>query len=638
MAERAEPTTDAGGKRRKLTGIYRTVIFGVAILMSVFQLYYSTFGIINTMAFRSGHLMFAMVLIFGVYPFRKKSPHHRVTVPDVVLSALALTVGIYIIDQWRDIVLRMGDPTRFDIILGIVATLLTLEIARRTTGFALASVATGFLLYAYFGPYFPGELSHVGFPLERLVSQLYTSTEGIYGMPLGVMTNYVFLFILFATFLHKTGAGDFFIRLAYGLTGRFRGGPAKTAIVASGMMGTISGSATANVVTTGAFTIPLMKRLGYKPETAGGIEVASSVGGQLMPPIMGAGAFIMAEWTGTPYIKIISMAAIPAVMYYFSVGFYTHIIACKLGMKPLPKDELPKIWPILKDGFHFLIPLFVLIAALVHGYTPMMSAIYAIVTMVGSSYLRKKTRMSLRAILDALGTGAINAVLVSASLTCAGIIMCVIGLTGIGLKFSAIVLKVSGGNIGVALFLVALASLFLGMELPITAAYIMCAVLAVPALKTLGIPLLTAHMIVFWFSMDSTVTPPVCISAYAAAGIAGGHPMKTGLSAWKMAKGLYIIPVLMAYTKLLTGNIVEILTVAIPALLGILSFNIVWEGFFMRKTYLFERCMLLCAMALLFYAHIYSYISGMAIFAAIVLTQRFMGREKAFEGVSVTTR
>lgn len=632
-AEQAE----VGGKRRRLTGAHGRIVFAIAILMSVFQLYYSTFGIINTMTFRSGHLMFAMVLIFAVYPSRKGSPGDRMTLFDILLSGLALVVGFYIMSEWTEIVLRQGSPTRFDIYFGIIATLLTLEIARRTTGWPLALVAAGFLVYAYFGPYFPGELSHVGFPSERLVSQLYTTTEGIYGLPLGVMTNYVFLFILFATFLHKSGAGDFFIRLAYAVTGRFRGGPAKTAIVASGMMGTISGSATANVVTTGAFTIPLMKRLGYKPETAGGIEVASSVGGQLTPPIMGAGAFIMAEWTGIPYIKIISIAAIPAIMYYFSVGFYAHILACKLGMNPLPKKEIPRAWPIIRRGFHYLIPLFVLIAALLMGYTPMMAAIFAIVTMVGSSYLRRDTRMSIGEILDALGNGAFNAILVSASLTCAGIIMCVIGLTGVGLKFSAIVLKVSGGNLGAALFLVALASLFLGMELPITAAYIMCAVLAVPALKTIGLPLITAHMVVFWFSMDSTITPPVCISAYAASGIAGGHPFKTGIAAWKMAKGLYIIPALMAYTKLLTGTITEVLIVAIPALLGILSFNIVWEGFFIRRTYPLERLVLVFAIGFLFYAHIYSYIIGMVIFGAVMLAQKFIGRERALEGASIPT-
>ena len=629
--------SESVGRRRKLTGAYDKVIFGIAALMSLFQLYYSTFGIINTMTFRSGHLIFAMVLIFGVYPFSKNSPRHRMTVFDIVLSVLALIVGFYIVTEWHDIVSRLGAPTKLDIYLGIVATLLTLEIARRTTGFGLAFVAAAFLFYTYFGPYFPGELAHVGFPLPRLISQLYTTTEGIYGLPLGVMTNYVFLFILFATFLHSSGAGNFFIQLAYAATGRFRGGPAKTAIVASGLMGTISGAATANVVTTGSFTIPLMTKLGYTRETAGGIEVASSVGGQLTPPIMGAGAFIMAEWTGTPYVKIIAIAAIPAIMYYISVAFYSHIIACKIDMKPVPKEDIPKLWPILKQGFHFLIPLVVMISVLIKGYTPMMSAISAIVTMVASSYLKKETRMGVKDIYDALGNGAINAVLVSASLTCAGIIMCAMGLTGIGLKFSAVVLKVSGGNIAVALFLVAFASLFLGMELPITAAYITCAVLAVPALKVIGIPLITAHMIVFWFSMDSTITPPVCISAYAAAGISGGHPLKTGLAAWKMAKGLYIMPVLMAYTKLVDGTLIEVLIVAVPGLLGILCFNIVWEGFFIRRLYLFERIILVVAIALLFYPRIYSYIVGTAIFTFVALNQKLMASKLVVRGGNAET-
>ena len=616
-------------KRRQLNGIYGKIIFGIAILMSLFQIYYSTFGIINTMAFRSGHLIFAMLVIFGVYPSRKRSPRHRITVVDAVLSILALIVGIYIIAEWGDIVLRLGAPTQLDIYFGVIATLLTLEIARRTTGLGLASVAALFLLYTYFGPYFPGELSHVGFPITRLASQLYTTTEGIYGLPLGVMTNYVFLFIIFATFLQRSGAGDFFLEMAYAITGRFRGGPAKTAIVASGMMGTITGSATANVVTTGAFTIPLMMKLGYKRETAGGIEVASSVGGQLTPPIMGAGAFIMAEWTGISYLKIIAMATIPAIMYYLSVAFYAHIIAVRLGMKPLSKEEIPKVLPIIKKGFHFLIPLFVLMTALIMGYTPMMSAIYSIVSMVLSSYFRKETRMGIKDIYGALGDGAINAILVSASLACAGIIMCAIGLTGVGLKFSSIVLKVSGGNIGIALFLVAIASLFLGMELPITAAYIMCAVLAVPALKTIGLPLIVAHMVVFWFSMDSAITPPVCIAAYAASGISGGHPMKTGIAAWKMAKGLYVIPVLMAYTKLLTGNLSEILTVAVPATIALLSINIVWEGYFLRKLYLIERLILACAIVFLLYANIYSYIIGTGIFCIMVIAQKLIRNDDA---------
>ena len=619
---------ESSSKRRQLSGIQGKIITSIAILMAVFQLYYSTFGIINTMAFRAGHLMFAMVLVFALYPSRKKSPHQRMTIFDILLSVLAVVIGVYIVAEWHSMVFRQGDPTQLDILLGIIATLLTLEIGRRTTGWALPSVAAGFLVYSYVGPYLPGDFSHIGFGVDRLTGQLYTSAEGIYGLPLGVMIRYVFLFIILAAFLQKSGAGNFFIQLAYALTGRFRGGPAKTAIIASGIMGTISGSATANVVTTGAFTIPLMKRLGYKPETAGGIEVASSVGGQITPPIMGAGAFIMAEWTGISYLKIISVATIPAIIYYLSIGAYAHIIACKLGMKSLPKEEIPNIWPILKKGFHFLLPIVALIAALIMGFTPMMAAIYSLLIMVASTYLRKDTRMSVKDILDALGTGSINAILVSASLACAGIIMCAIGLTGVGLKFSTIVMKVSGGNMLVGLLLVAIASLFLGMELPITAAYIMCAVLAVPALKTMGIPLLAAHMIVFWFSLDSAITPPVCITAYAASGIAESHPMKTGVAAWKMAKALYIIPVLMAYTKLLTGSIGEILIVAVPATIALILFSAAWEGFLLTRANIFERIVMAFAIVALLYPNMYSYALGMALFITILLMQTFINREQ----------
>jgi TRAP transporter 4TM/12TM fusion protein len=639
MAEQhVEPAeaAESRSKRRKLTGIQGTIIFGAAVLMSIFQLYYSTFGLIDVMAFRSGHLMFAMVLIFALYPARKNSPRHRMSFFDLFLLILALVIGFYIIYTRMDLVYRHGDPIWSDILLGTIATVLTLEIARRTTGWALASVGAGFLLYAYFGPYFPGVFSHVGFPIPRMAGTLYLTTDGIYGIPLGVMTSYVFLFILFASFLHSCGAGDFFIKLAYALTGRFRGGPAKTAIVASGMMGTISGSATANVVTTGAFTIPLMKKTGYTSETAGAIEVAASVGGQLTPPVMGAGAFIMSEWTGIPYLKVIGVAFIPAIMYYLSVGFYAHVIACKRGLKPIPKGETPELWPIIKKGYQFLFPIAVLIVFLIIGFSPMMSAIYAMVTMVGLSYIRKETRMSVKDIYNALGRGAINAVLVSASLACAGIIMCAVGLTGLGLKFSSVVIKASGGHIGLALLFVGIASLFLGMELPITAAYIMCAVLSVPALKAIGIPLLTAHMIVFWFSMDSAVTPPVCVSAYAAAGISGGRPMKTGIQAWKLAKGLYIIPVLMAFTKLLTGSIIEMLIVAIPGTLGLFCFAVIWEGFFIKKMSLFERAILACATGLLFYSHIYSYLLGLVLFTVVVLTQWFTGKKVAAENGSRT--
>jgi TRAP transporter 4TM/12TM fusion protein len=468
----------------------------------------------------------------------------------------------------------------------------------------------------------------VGFDVDRLFGQLYTTTEGIYGLPLGVMVNYVFLFILFAGFLHRSGAGAYFIRLSHAIAGRYKGGPAKTAVVASSMMATITGSSTANVVSTGAFTIPLMKKVGYKAETAGGIEVAASVGGQLTPPIMGAGAFIMAEWTGTPYLDIITMAAIPALIYYLSVGFYVHILATKIGLKPMAKEDIPPFWTTFLEGCHLFVPLVVLMGMLIWGYTPMTSVIYSMGALVVAANLRKSSRMGLKTVYDALQTGAVNAVLVTASLACAGILMCTIGLTGVGLKFSSIVLDFSGGNILLALGLVAFASLFLGMELPITAAYITCAVLAVPALKTLGVPLIAAHMIVFWFSMDSTITPPVCISAYAASGISGGHPLKTGFAAWKMAKALYILPVLFAFTAILTGSITEIILIAIPGCLGIFALTVAWEGFFMRQTMIHERLMMLAAMVLCLYPHAAANWIGVAVFSAVAVSQKLIKKNE----------
>ena len=337
----------------------------------------------------------------------------------------------------------------------------------------------------------------------------------------------------------------------------------------------------------------------------------------------------MSEWTGISYFTIIAVAVVPALSYYLSVFFYVHLLALKIGIEPVPRREIPQVWPVLKRGFHFLVPPIVLVIVLINGYTPMLSAILAMVSMVLTSYLRKDTRMSPHDLLKCLETGARNAVMVTASMTGAGIIMCTVGLTGIGLKFSSLIMSLSGGNILIALFMVALASLFLGMELPITAAYITCAVLAVPALSDLGLPLLVAHMVVFWFSMDSAITPPVCISAYAAAGISGGHPMKTGIGAWKMAKALYVLPVLMVYTKMITGTFLEAIIVAVPAVVGIFCVNVVWEGFFLSKIKPFERVLALIVIPLSLYPNYYSYSAGLVIFALLSVSQVQAFRKEA---------
>jgi len=520
--------------------------FVVGLGMSLFHLYFSTIGLLTTISVRGGHLIFAMVIIFLVYPLYKKR-EYKIKILDIFLAVLAVVSGMYIIILYPQMVYHLGELTFWDKLFGFITIVLTLEVTRRTIGFSLTLIAIIFLIYAVYGPYFPGALGHRGYDFERIVSQMYCCLEGIYGIPLGVMAIYVYLFILFGAFLQKSGATDFFIKMAYALTGHYAGGPAKTAVIASGFMGSVSGSAIANTVTTGSVTIPLMKKVGYRPETAGGIEAAASTGGQLMPPLMGAGAFIMSEYTGIPYITIVKVSVIPAMMYYFTVGLFVHNEAMKLGLKGLSRSELPRIKEVLPKGFHCLIPIALLIVLLVGGYSPTLAASASIGAVLVTSMFRKDTRMSPRDIIEALVMASRSAVPISAACASAGIIVGVVGLTGLGLKFSAMVLSVSGNNIFIALILILLASLVLGMGLPVTASYIMLAVLGAPALNEMGVPLLAAHLIIFWYSQDANVTPPVCLAGYAGAGIAGANPMSTGMAAWKLSKGLYLIPILFAY-------------------------------------------------------------------------------------------
>jgi len=353
------------------------------------------------------------------------------------------------------------------------------------------------------------------------------------------------------------------------------------------LMGSICGSATANVVGTGSFTIPLMKKIGYRPHEAASVETAASLGGIMTPPIMGSCAFLMAEWTGVSYIKIIAIAFLPAFLYYISVSSSVYIMACKLNLKEVPPEEIPSLKQVLKDSY-LLAPIVVIIVALMMGYSPMHAGIWAIVSCILVSYVRKHTWMTPKKILCALEMGARSAILVSAAMACAGIIMGAIGLSGIGLKFSSIILSASGGNVFFAIVLCAIASLFLGMELPVTASYVVLAIIAVPALLKLGIPLLASHMIILWFSQSAAVTPPVCCTAYAAAGVANANPFKTGLTAWRLAKGLYILPFLFAYTPLITGSTGEKLITTFFAIIGLICLTFALERYLFHKLSILE--------------------------------------------------
>jgi TRAP transporter 4TM/12TM fusion protein len=451
---------------------------------------------------------------------------------------------------------------------------------------------------------------------------LYLTTEGIWGLPTGVAATYVFVFVLFGSFLDRTGGGNFFIDLAYSITGRMTGGPAKTSVIASGFMGSVSGSAVANVVTTGSFTIPMMKRIGYRRHVAGAIEAAASTGGQLMPPIMGAGAFLMAEITGTSYLQIIKIAVAPAVLYYLSVLCFVHFEAKREGFKPISAEKLPGFGATLKDGLHFLIPLAVLIYVLMRNYSPMMAGFCAVMSTIAAAMIRQSTRLGVRDILSALEAGAKNAIIVSTACGCAGVVVGCVSLTGLGQKFSSLVVPLSAGVPLLAIVLIGLASLVLGMGLPVTASYIVLVTLAGPALVDLGLPLLVAHMVVFWYSQDANVTPPVSLAAFAGAGIAGASPMRTGFSSWKVAKGLYVIPIVMAYRPLLGNGTAwaVLLTIAFTAF-GLVAFTSAMERFLIRKLSIFEVSIMLAASLAMLWPNYWISAAGLAAFAAIAAIQ-----------------
>ena len=560
-------------KWQKIALITAKLIVAIGVILSLFQLYTAGLKAVTALRQRSFHLTCILLLSFLLKPLYKQFDEdsklrYPALVIDVILMALTIFIGLYIWIDLNGIYERQGDWSQMDLVVSIICVLLVLEATRRVIGTIMMCIAIMFLLYGYFGPYMPDILIHKGYSIERIATTLSLTTEGIFGLPVGVAATYVYIFVLFGAFLEKTGAGNFFIDLAYALTGRYAGGPAKTAVIASGFMGSVSGSAVANVVSTGAFTIPMMKKIGYKPHVAGAIEAAASTGGQLMPPIMGAGAFLMAEFTKTSYLHIVKIAFIPALLYYFTVFMFVHVEAHKEGIWGLPKEKLPKVWDTIKNGAHFLIALAILVAALIMNFSPMKAGFIGVVSLFVVSFMREHSRMSFKDIIDALVMGAKGAVLVSVACAAAGIIVGIVNLTGVGLRFSSMVVSLSHGIPLLALFLIALASLVLGMGLPVTASYIVLVILAGPALMDMGIPLLVAHMIVFWYSQDANVTPPVSLAAFAAAGIAEASPVKTALQAWKLAKGLYILPVVMAYHPLLLNGPVKevVLTIFFTAL------------------------------------------------------------------------
>ena len=575
------------------------LIYGLAVVISLFHLWVNTFGTISEFWRNSLHLGMLGAIGFLIYPLRPSAKTIGSTIIDLGLSGLMLFSSVYFILVENALIERNLELTVVDSVVGVVAIVLTLELVRRTSGIVIPLLGVLFLSYIlWWGKFIDGAFYFRGLRLTRVLYRMCFTDEGLFGTTTSISSTSVFMFVLFASFLQTSGGTDFIIKLARVLTRKITGGSGLVAVIASGLMGTISGSAIANTVSTGSITIPMMKRTGFKADFAAGVETAASVGGQLMPPVMGAGAFIMSQWTGLPYQTIVSVAFLPAMMYFATVGFYVWLEAGKNQLKVVDKAIFPVV-DIGREGSAFILPIGVLVGLLILGYTPTYAAGYSILAVIFSSWFGNRP-MKLKDILDALALGTKNMVVTGILLVAAGLIIGTIATTGMSITFSQLLIDWSGGNLFLALVSIALASLILGMGLPVTAAYIMLAVLAAPALSNMGISILAAHLIIFWLSQDSNVTPPVCLAAYAAAGIAETSPLKTALSAWKLAKGLYIMPLLFAYTALIDGSWGERLLVFGFGLIGLLVLTAAVVGYFWRPLKMGARMVLLALSLLIF--------------------------------------
>ncbi|CCO08375.1 TRAP transporter permease [Desulforamulus hydrothermalis] len=577
---------------RRMSGWAGIAVAVIAVAFSLFQLYTAIFGVLDAQIQRAVHLSFGLALVYLLYPARKSWPRHRLHWFDGLLALLAVAGPLYIIIYYQEIIMRAGIVTPADMLLGGLGILMVMEAARRVVGWPIVIVATLFLGYAFAGPYLPGAFAHQGTNLSGLVGHLFFTTEGVFGIPLGVSSTFIFLFILFGAYLEKTGLGKFFIDLANAVAGWARGGPAKVAVLSSGLMGTVSGSSVGNVAGTGSLTIPMMKKLGYRPEFAGAVEAAASTGGQLMPPIMGAAAFLMAEMVGTPYVNIVKAAAIPALLYFTGIWIGVHLEAKKAGLQGIPRDQLPRIGSILLERGHLALPLLAIVYLLVSGRSPMNAALWAIALAIGASLLRRSTRISWRDVLKGLEEGARSALGVVIACATAGIIIGVVTKTGLGLKLGSALIDLAGGRLLPTLFFTMITSIILGMGVPTTANYVITSTIAAPTLIQLGVPVLAAHMFVFYFGIIADVTPPVALAAFAGSGIARSNPMKTGVEASKLAVAAFLIPyifVLSPSLLLINTTLPKVLLMITTSLLGMTAIAAALSGYLAAPARPLER-------------------------------------------------
>ena len=618
-------------RKRDYSGIPGTLIAVIAITASLYHLLYAYFHPFFALDHRAIHWLFMSILVFSLYPFSKKwSPRRRMSAFDWLFLIGSAGICLWIFTFSTPILNRAGSFQPIDVTMGTILVLIVLEASRRSTGPAVPLIALIFICYALFGPYLPDTLAHRGYSIKRISTYLALSTDGIFGVPMGVSSNFILLFILYGALLRKTGAGQFFTDVAFAMTGWTRGGPAKAAVASSTFFGMISGSSVANTVTTGSFTIPLMKRTGYPDHFAAGVEASASTMGQIMPPIMGAAAFIMAEFLAMPYYKVCIAAAIPASLAFFSTFMQVHFRAVSLGLSGIPRADLPKIGAAFAAGWHHIFSIFLLVYFLMRNFSPERAVFWAITATIVSSFImslirKESPRKFGKLILEGLKEGVIGAVEVAAACAAAGMIIGCITMTGLGIQFSSLVVDASMGKLYLALPFTMIACIFLGMGVPTTAQYVIISSLVAPALAQMGVIPIAAHLFILYFGTRADITPPVALAAYAGAGIARSDPWKTGLSAFQLGIAGFIIPFMFVYAPelLIIGSPFKIILAFITASFGIISLAAGVQKCLLVKTTWYETIILLIVALLMIKPGIVTDVTGFSLFAVVFILQWF---------------
>ena len=628
---------------RHLQGFPEKLVFGICVLWSCFQLYTGLFGTFPSTLQRAPHLAAAMSLVYLLYPMRGK-PGKSIPWYDYLLALCCVFCGAYHVIFYRELLLRAGSFTTLDIVVSCMAILLLLEAARRVAGIVVVSIGTVFLLYAFLGQHLPKDwfLFHARFTFKRVVCTEWLGTEGILGSPIYVSSTFIFLFLIFATFLRASGVGDWMTGLAMGACGGYAGGPAKAAVVASALQGTVSGSSVANVVSTGSITIPMMKKTGYRPEFAGAVEAAASTGGQIMPPVMGAAAFIMTEYTGLPYSNIALAACIPALLYFTGIFTNVHFEAVKHGLLGIRKEDRPVVIQLLKDGWYMIAPIVVIVGLLIDGKSAMMAAIWGIVACLAVwivNIVKEEHRFDVKNFLhmfiQGLHDSARSAISVAVTCGCAGIIVGSVTMTGLGLKMANGIVTLAHGSLWLTMIFTMLCSILLGMGVPTTANYIIQATISAPALVALGVPTIAAHLFVFYFGIVADITPPVALAAFAGSGIAGSNPMRTGFNATRLGIAAYLVPYMFVLNPILVlvnvnGDpawmfVLLALKAILTAMIGMVGVATGFTGYFRSNCSWWQRALLLAAGLLLIDPNTVTDVVGVVVVGGVYLIQRMQG-------------